>query len=276
MLVPVGCRRAVSWRAGGPAPRRPCAGVSSRSASTRSAPNAPAIFSCSHRGSTPVALVMPSTQRGTHSSGAPVRIAWAMTSATSSAVTDLTPFAAGTPADSSVFTIVGSTTETSMPCGLELGPGGLAEADGGELRRGVGGSVGHRDPAHGRGDVDDVAAAALDHAGRDGLGAVDQAVHVDVDDRAGDGVGLLEHRAERHDAGVVDEYVDRPDLAHLGEEALPRLGAGDVQVGADRSRDRRAPRPAGPGRCRGRPAPRWRPARRAAGPSPPRSLGPHR
>ena len=46
-------------------------------------------------------------------------------------------------------------------------------------------------------------------------------------------VGLLEHRPERHDAGVVDQDVDRPDLAHLGEEALPRLGAGDVEAGAD-------------------------------------------
>ena len=41
-----------------------------------------------------------------------------ITPATSSAVTALTPLAVGTPADSSVCTIVGRTTVTSIPWGL--------------------------------------------------------------------------------------------------------------------------------------------------------------
>ena len=115
------------------------------------------------------------------------------------------------------------------PVRLELGAGGLAEADDGELRRRVGGAVGHRDASDRRGHVDDVAAPALDHAGRDGLGAEDDAVQVDVDDPPGHLVGLLEHRPERHDAGVVDEDVDRSDRGDLLQERGPRGRVGDVE-----------------------------------------------
>jgi hypothetical protein len=78
-----------------------------------------------------------------------------------------------------------------------------------------------------------VPSAALDHAGRHGLRAEDDAVQVDVDDLLGHLVGLLEHRAERHDAGVVDQHVDRADGRDLGEERRPRGRVGDVELGGD-------------------------------------------
>src|SRR5689334_14882795 len=56
-------------------------------------------------------------QRGTQVSGLAFRTVAAMPSATSSAVTGLTPRAAGTPADSSVSTTVGRTMLTSIPDG---------------------------------------------------------------------------------------------------------------------------------------------------------------
>jgi hypothetical protein len=64
-----------------------------------------------------------------------------------------------------------------------------------------------------------------------GIGAVDDAVQVDVDDRSRHPVGLLEHRTERHDAGVVDQDVDGTDRRDRGQEGAPRLGIGDVERG---------------------------------------------
>ena len=64
-----------------------------------------------------VIFVKPWLHRGTHSSGLGLRTVDSMTLATSSAVTGFMPRAAGTPAASSVCTMVGSTTLTSTPCG---------------------------------------------------------------------------------------------------------------------------------------------------------------
>ena len=75
-----------------------------------------------------------------------------------------------------------------------------------------------------RRDVDDAAPVALDHAVGDLLGHVEQAVEVGAHDRVPvDLVHLLEGHVAR-DAGVVDQHVDRADLAlHLGDRARARI-----------------------------------------------------
>ena len=74
-----------------------------------------------------------------------------------------------------------------------------------------------------RGDVDDVAAAARAHPLDRQLGADDDAVDVDVELALDRVVGLVDERRHRHDPGVVDDDVDRAELAlGLVEEAWRR------------------------------------------------------
>ena len=68
------------------------------------------------------------------------------------------------------------------------------------------------------------------------LRAQDHAVHVDVDDALGGRVALLDEQAERHDPGVVDQDIERPQpLLDLIEERGEALPVGDVERQADRA-----------------------------------------
>ena len=104
------------------------------------------------------------------------------------------------------------------------------------LQPALGGAVGG-DPfarrlAHHRADVDDLAAAALDHPRRDRARDEERARQVDVEhalplvERP-----LLERLAPRH-AGVVDQHVDRPELR---DTCGDRLLVGDVERRGDRA-----------------------------------------
>jgi hypothetical protein len=75
-----------------------------------------------------------------------------------------------------------------------------------------------------------VAASAGHHSLGRQLAAQDHTVDVDVQDAAGNGVGLVDDSADRHDAGVVDQYVDRSELAFdLIEEIGERVRVGDIE-----------------------------------------------
>ena len=142
------------------------------------------------------------------------------------------------------------------------------------LAGGVGRGPGPRDLRLQRGDVDDLAAAALDHPA--GGGAADQegAGEVRLDDAVPLGLGELEQRRAVLDAGVVDEDVERAELRlHRRDAGLGRLAVGDVErhvvhaaaglLGGARP----APR---------RPARAWRDRARAARPSSPPPPAPAR
>ena len=59
-------------------------------------------------------------------------------------------------------------------------------------------------------------------------------MHVDVDKLVGGGIGLVDERPDGHDAGVVDEHVERPQTALNGVEELGEAGfVGDVEAQAD-------------------------------------------
>ena len=77
-------------------------------------------------------------------------------------------------------------------------------------------------------------ASAGDHALGRQLAAQDHAVDIDVQDPAGDGVGLVDDAADGHDAGVVDQHVDRTELAlHLVEEIRERILIGHIEFAVD-------------------------------------------
>ena len=91
--------------------------------------------------------------------------------------------------------------------------------------------------AHHRADVDDLAAALLDHIGNDSLGNDEGSVQVHVNDLTELGSGHLDHRDALDDAGVVDQHVD---VADLGGDLLDHLIDGvlvgdvaDIAVGLD-------------------------------------------
>ena len=96
---------------------------------------------------------------------------------------------------------------------VELGAQRLGEADDAVLAGGVGGAAGSAELAGDRGDVDDVAGAARLHAPDGLLGAVDDGVEVELELADRGRVRLLLERADRHDPGVVDDDVDRAELA---------------------------------------------------------------
>src|SRR5262249_22894827 len=107
---------------------------------------------------------------------------------------------------------------------------GLGEADHRVLRSRVG-----RDPGDTRlsgrgGHVDDVPAIASQQALAGELGADDDAVDVDVELALDRIVGLLGERRYRHDPGVVDDDLERAELALGGvEEAGEGAAIGDVK-----------------------------------------------
>ena len=90
------------------------------------------------------------------------------------------------------------------------------------LRRRVGADRRARELAHHRADVDDLAAAALDHPGRDRARDEEGARQVDVEHVPPlVGLELDERPPERH-AGVVDEHVDRPERRRPPSPPPPR------------------------------------------------------
>ena len=88
----------------------------------------------------------------------------------------------------------------------------------------------------GRRHVDDVPGAAGEHRGEGELAAEDHAVHVHVELAAAPAVVLVQERPDVHDAGVVDQDVDRADLAlDPLQECGERVAVGDVERRAERS-----------------------------------------
>jgi hypothetical protein len=112
--------------------------------------------------------------------------------------------------------------------GGQLGGHRLGEADHAELAGGVDRAAGHADPTDGRGDVDDVAVAALEHGAGGELGAGDDGAQVDVEDLVDRLLGLLHERGERHDPGVVDQDLDRAERLGPGQERGEGAAVGDV------------------------------------------------
>ena len=91
--------------------------------------------------------------------------------------------------------------------------------------------------AHHGADVDDLAAALLDHVGDDSLGDDEGGVQVNVDDLAELGGGHVAHGDALDDAGVVDQDVDMAHfLRDLLDESVDGVLVGDVAdiaVGVD-------------------------------------------
>ena len=117
----------------------------------------------------------------------------------------------------------------------QLGAQGLAQPHHVVLGPAVGAAAREAALAGGRGDVDDVAAAAGEHPRDDLLDAEHHAVDVDVDHPLGGGVVLVPDRvADLHDPRVVDQDVDRAEL-RLGavEEVLDRRALGHVELEGD-------------------------------------------
>ena len=105
------------------------------------------------------------------------------------------------------------------------------------LGSGVGGDSLAAQFAHHGADVDDLAAALLDHIGNDSLGNDEGSVQVNVDDLTELGSGHLDHRDALDDTGVVDQHID---VADLGGDLLDHLIDGvlvgdvaDIAVGFD-------------------------------------------
>jgi hypothetical protein len=94
------------------------------------------------------------------------------------------------------------------------------------LRRVVGGpDAGERHPAEERGDVDEVALAALEKVRHDRLHSVERGLHVDGHHLVEIVVAQLEHALADAAAGVVDPDIDLP-------VRLDRLDAQPFDVGA--------------------------------------------
>ena len=104
------------------------------------------------------------------------------------------------------------------------------------LGRAVGRAAGEAGLAGGRGDLHEVAATARHEPLEGELRAEDHAVEVDVDHALGGRVGLLDERPDRHDPRVVDQDVERAELAlDLVEERREARAIGHVERQPDRS-----------------------------------------
>src|SRR5712691_192809 len=129
----------------------------------------------------------------------------------------------------------------------EIGGDRLGEADYRRFRRAV--DVAERQAAHrggDRGNVDDRAAALLDHARQKGADRAVHRFHVEVEGEVPIGLRAFEHGAVVHVARAVREHIDRADarreLFDLGRVAhveLLALGAlqifylGGIEIGRD-------------------------------------------
>ena len=118
----------------------------------------------------------------------------------------------------------------------QLGAHALAQADDEVLGGGVRRTAGEADLPRRRGDVDDVPMAARPHPRQRLLHPVHDAVDVDVHEAPRRLVGFGVEGAQRHDARVVDEHVERTELRFDGiEEAAHRRALDDVDGQRDRT-----------------------------------------
>ena len=144
------------------------------------------------------------------------------------------------------------------------------QLDDGALARAVGGLLGDADHAVGRREVDDLAAAALDHLPADRLAEHEGDSGVQEQHAVPRLLGGLLARVALEDPRGVDEDVDRPAVQGARRQLLRRTGleqVGDLGGAADRLGDARAcARRRGPTRRRRRRPPPERP--RDAAPSP--------
>ena len=105
------------------------------------------------------------------------------------------------------------------------------------LGSGVSGNGLAAELGHHGADVDDLAAAHLDHAGNDGLGDDKGSVQVNVDDLTELGSLHLDHGDALDDAGIVDQDVDGADfLGDLGDHGVDGVlvaDIADIAVGLD-------------------------------------------
>jgi len=118
------------------------------------------------------------------------------------------------------LTNVGNTIENFHAGRSVLKPRRIGERDHRVLAGTVGGQPNGVELPGQRGDVNDVPLSTGDHALHRQLAAQDHAVDVDVENAPGDGVRLVDNPADGHDAGVVDQHVDRAELALNGVEKI--------------------------------------------------------
>ncbi len=84
-----------------------------------------------------------------------------------------------------------------------------------------------------RRDVQDPSAATLSHAGKHPLGQLERGTHLDLEHHLEVALGEIEHWLKVGDSGVVDQHLDRPELA-LDRLDQPRAIRLFGQVGHDR------------------------------------------
>ena len=97
---------------------------------------------------------------------------------------------------------------------------------------GIGRLIGHRHEAFDRGDVENAAALAGDHAGKKAAHEIDHRARIEIDDLAQRRRILVLEEARRHDRGIVDENVGVEAAA--GERLLNRIAALDrAEIGRD-------------------------------------------
>src|SRR5690606_23588258 len=105
----------------------------------------------------------------------------------------------------------------------------LGEADQAGLGGDVVGLAGVAAQRHHRAEVHHAPEARAQHAAQGGLGEVEGAREVGVDDRLPVVVLHAQHQAVAGDAGVVDEHVEAPEaLDHALDQRLAGGGVGDV------------------------------------------------
>jgi hypothetical protein len=114
---------------------------------------------------------------------------------------------------------------------VQLAADGLGQADDRVLGGRVGRATRRAVLARLRGDVDHVAPVAGHHARQRDLHAVDHAVDVDVDHAHRGGLVLVDEAPQRHDAGVIDQHVERAEALLGGvDEGLERVALGHVEL----------------------------------------------
>ena len=115
----------------------------------------------------------------------------------------------------------------------EVGGDSLGQPDHGRLAGPV--DIAVRDAAHrgcARGDVDDRARPLVEHAGQKSLDGPVHGLDVQVHGEIPVGVGAFEHRAVVHEAGAVEQDVDRTDLPSKRIDGIGRADVQRMEVGA--------------------------------------------